>query len=107
MQAMLDCFLCEQSGCDQDAAMPDVSATVRENVSGLSFNFLTRIRCWPVCNHLNLVEFIPGTNSLVFLFIGRKHFLVARRAAVQFDQMLFAKIDILFAVPAITNRLFE
>ena len=87
--------------------MPDVSAPVRENVAGLSFNFLAKIRCWPVCNHLNLVEFIPGTNSLVFLFIGRKHFLVARRAAVQFDQMLFAKIDILFAVPAITNRLFE
>src|SRR5256885_2881284 len=56
---------------------------------------------------ISYAVFCLKKKTLVFFFIGRKHFFVAMRAAVQFDQMLFAMIDILFAVPAITNRLFE
>src|SRR5204862_426145 len=44
---------------------------------------------------------------LVFFLIGRKHFTVARCAAIQFHEMFFPKIDILLAVPAIMNWLFE
>ena len=87
--------------------MADLSAPVHKNVAGLSFNFFSGIRRWPVRNHLNLVTFFARSDSLVFFIVSRRHFAVARRATIQFHYVLFAEIDILLTVPAIAHRFFE
>ena len=93
--------------CDQNAAVADMTASAHENFARLRFNLFRGIRRWPVCNHLEHVAFFAGCDPLVFLCISRSHRAVARGTAVQFHDMSFPKIDILFSVSAVAHRLLE
>ena len=85
-QTALNRFFRQQTGCDhhtriaricatrdrrdQDATVPDVSSSLRKDLSRFGFNFSPGIRRWPVCNHLDFVEFVPRINSLILLVVG-------------------------------------
>ena len=87
--------------------MANVSAPLRENISGLGFDFFPRIWRGPVRNHFKLVAFFAGANSLVFLCVSRRHAAIARGAAVQFHEMFFAKIDTLFSISPVAHWFFQ
>src|SRR5437762_11655472 len=87
--------------------MPDVSTPLRKDVARFGFNFFSKVRRRPVCNHLDLVEFVARTDPLIFLFVSRKHFAIARGAAIQLHNMLLPKIDILLSIAAIPHRFFK
>src|SRR5262249_54699177 len=123
VQTALDCFFRQQS-CrnhyagvagvcaaryrgDQDAAVANVSAPMQKHLVGFSFDFFPGIGCWPVCHHLEHVKWFARADSLMLLCISRKHCAVARSAAIQFDGMLFAKVDLFLSVAAVMHRFFE
>src|SRR5438093_10566106 len=79
----------------------------REHFPRFSFDFLGEIGCRPVSNHLQLVAFFAGADSLIFFGVRRKHCTVWRRAAVQFHEMSLAKIDILFPISPVAYGFSE
>src|SRR5438132_6965621 len=87
--------------------MTDATMPMCKHVGGFSFNFFPGIGRRPVCHHLDLVELVARINSLIFLCIARSHLAIARRASVQFHQVLLAKIDVYFPVTAVSNRFLE
>ena len=113
VQSALDRLFCEQTGRehhariarvratrdgrDENAAVADMAASAHENFARLRFYLLPGIGRRPVCHHLDFVAFVARIDSLILLFVRRSHLAVARRAAIQFHNMFFAKVDILFS----------